>query len=581
MLTKLNIKNFKRLKDTGDIPFNNNVVFIGQNNSGKTTALQALTLWQIGLNKWIEKRSSTQAKQRTGVQINRKDIFAIPIPNAKYLWTDLFVIENERDVSGQITGNKKLNIEITVEGMLNGKEWICGLEFEHRGEEVLYCRPLKDIHQNSIIKDLASLKNILIAYLPPMSGLKSEETKLIPSAINSRIGEGLTAEVLRNLCYLVLNPETDVKRKPVEDWNFIVSELKKLFLIEVLNPMINGKGDIALHYKDEKGNELDISSSGRGLQQVLLLLTYLITNPGSTLLLDEPDAHLEILKQQQVYNLIKEIAKKNDSQIISASHSEIVLRESVETDTVIAFHPGGKPHQINDRGTQLLKSLNAIGFDKFYLADIKKRVVYLEGSTDYEILKMFARKLNHPVLNDLENAFVDYVSGNLPQKARENFYGLKEAVPDLRGVAIFDKITNPLQQTELQEVMWNKNEIENYFFKPDALIKFAEGKEEKDLFGAYESERRKAIMQECINLIIPQIAIENPSDKYWSDQKASPEMERIFEEYYKKLGIPEYLSKNKFYEIIDYIPENEIDAEVKEKLDMIQNLLSGATNEII
>lgn len=570
MLTKLKIKNFKRLKDTGDIPLNNNVVFIGQNNSGKTTTLQALTLWQIGLNKWIEKKSSSKSKKRTGIPINRKDIFAIPTPHSKFLWSDLFVIDSQRDAQGKIIANKDVNIEIIVEGIVGGKVWKCGLEFEYRDEEVLYCRPLRGMSDNSIYNELEILKNISIAYLPPMSGLKSDETKLIPSAINSRIGEGLTAEVLRNLCYLVLNPETKVNRNPEEDWKFIIDKLKELFLVEIMNPEINGKGDITLHYKDEKGNELDISSSGRGLQQVLLLLTYIITNPGSTLLLDEPDAHLEILKQKQIYNLLKDIAGKNDSQIISASHSEVVLKESVETDTVIAFHPAGKPHQINDKGNQLLKSLNSIGFEKFYQADLKKHVIYLEGSTDYNILKQFAIKLNHPVANELENAFVEYASGNLPQKARDSFYGLKEAIPELKGIAIFDKLDKQLQQTDLRETMWNKNEIENYFFKPDALIKFAEGKEEKDLFGAYESDRRKSIMKECINLIIPEIARSNPNDYYWNEVKASKVLERIFEEYYKRLNIPVALSKNKFYEIIEFIPVEEIDSEIKEKLDTIQ-----------
>ena len=38
---------------------------------------------------------------------------------------------------------------------------------------------------------------------PPMSGLAATETRLDQGAINVRIGEGRTAEVLRNLCYQV------------------------------------------------------------------------------------------------------------------------------------------------------------------------------------------------------------------------------------------------------------------------------------------------------------------------------------------------------------------------------------------
>ena len=38
-----------------------------------------------------------------------------------------------------------------------------------------------------------------------MSGLASTETRLDQGAMNVRVGEGRTAEVLRNLCFRVLD----------------------------------------------------------------------------------------------------------------------------------------------------------------------------------------------------------------------------------------------------------------------------------------------------------------------------------------------------------------------------------------
>ncbi len=99
-----------------------------------------------------------------------------------------------------------------------------------------------------------------------------------------------------------------------------------------------------MSYKEASGIQLDIASSGRGLQQTLLLLTHLYANPGTVLLLDEPDAHLEILRQRQTYQLLTEIAEKMGSQVIAASHSEVVLNEAADRDVVIAFV--GKPHRL-------------------------------------------------------------------------------------------------------------------------------------------------------------------------------------------------------------------------------------------
>lgn len=45
MLTKLTIRNFKRFGEV-EVELGSPVVFIGPNDSGKTTALQALALWE-------------------------------------------------------------------------------------------------------------------------------------------------------------------------------------------------------------------------------------------------------------------------------------------------------------------------------------------------------------------------------------------------------------------------------------------------------------------------------------------------------------------------------------------------------
>ena len=68
MITKLIIKNFK-LFDDAEIELGNPVVFIGPNNSGKTSALQVLALWDIGLKRWLEKRK--------GIEVEARDIFFI------------------------------------------------------------------------------------------------------------------------------------------------------------------------------------------------------------------------------------------------------------------------------------------------------------------------------------------------------------------------------------------------------------------------------------------------------------------------------------------------------------------------
>lgn len=69
MITQFHISNFKRLQSVS-LELGNASVFIGPNNSGKTTALQALALWDMGWRRWVEKRDDSSASKRQGVAIN-------------------------------------------------------------------------------------------------------------------------------------------------------------------------------------------------------------------------------------------------------------------------------------------------------------------------------------------------------------------------------------------------------------------------------------------------------------------------------------------------------------------------------
>jgi len=193
MLTKLIARNFKRF-DSVEIELGNPVVFIGPNNSGKTTALQALAFWDIGLKRWNEKRKGkTSPEKRPGVTINRRDLIAVPVPNAKLLWRELGVRDVKKIEGRQET--KHIFIDVIVEGITPDKTWKCGLEFYYANEESFYCRPLrlseKENPERMPIPEQAD--NIQLAFLPPMSGLASNETRLDPGAINVRVGEGRTA----------------------------------------------------------------------------------------------------------------------------------------------------------------------------------------------------------------------------------------------------------------------------------------------------------------------------------------------------------------------------------------------------
>ena len=564
MLTKLIIRNFK-LFGSAEIELGSPVVFIGPNNSGKTTALQALALWDIGLKRWIEKKGIKEApKKRPGVTINRRDLMAVPIPSANLLWRDLHTRDVRRLDGKQDTQN--VRIEIIVEGVAQGKHWSCGLEFDYANEQSFFCRPLRLSEEKNPdrmpVPEEAS--DVRVAFLPPMSGLADQEFVKQTGEINFLVGQGRTAEVLRNLCLQVRDSDDGAV-----EWNNLCERIKDLFGVSLDEPVfIKERGEITLTYRDQSKTRLDLSSAGRGLHQTLLLLAYLTANRGSVLLLDEPDAHLEILRQRQIYELLSRTAREHGSQIIAASHSEVVLNEAADRDVVVAFV--GKPHRIDDRSSQVLKALKEIGFDQYYQAEQTGWVLYVEGSTDLSILKAFAQMLDHPVAKELDKAFVRYV-GTQPQKARDHFNGLREAKKDLAGFALFDRLEKELQSgSPLHERMWSKREVENYLCSRDGLLNWAQhaGKEYGPP-GPLVARDWKEVMSDCITSV--EQALSTLGRSPWSDDtKVSDDfLPPLFENFFEKLALPNLMNKSDYHALTRFVPIGEIDPEVGVVLDMI------------
>lgn len=593
MLTKLKARNFKCFEEV-EIALGNPVVLIGPNNSGKTTVLQALALWTIGLQRWQEKRSErqSQARKRPGVTINRQDLLTIPHPQANLLWRDLqtrFTSRNEDDK--QETQN--IRIELIVSGVDDQDAWECGLEFDYANPESFYCRPLRldeDGRERMPVPEQAA--EVHVAFLPPMSGLAAVETRLDPGALNVRIGEGRTAEVLRNLCYIV-------SQNQPERWDELTRQIDKLFGVQLNRPRyLEERGEITMKYQQKhsrkkkgKSLELDLSSSGRGLQQTLLILVYMYANPGAVVLLDEPDAHLEILRQRQIYTCIKELAEKSNSQIMIASHSEVLLNEAATgQDQIIACV--GHPHTLaQGKRNEVLKALTFLGFEDYYQAEQTGWVLYLEGSTDLRILQAFAERLHHiGAQQALARPFVKYV-GNTLKEARRHYYGLKEASSSLRGLALFDHLeednhvlrndNGESPQGTLQVLMWQRNEIENYFCTREILqahVGPTAGSQVKLQQLTIQAETQRNAMNKAIEEITNALRSLGKGSPWDAKTKASDDvLVPIFKAYSSRLGTYNEMSKKDLHKLVASIPSPEdIDPEVTTKLDAIAAVAEAA-----
>ena len=561
MLTSITARNFKQFESV-TVDLDEVVVFVGPNDSGKTTALQALSLWELGLRRWRERWGivPTSDMQRPGVSINRLDLFSVPVNHANQLWRGLRTREGNR----QNTGTSNVRIEIEVHGRSRaGIAWSCGFEFDYANPESFYCRPLRtSLDGQSRMSVPTEALEEQVAFLPPMSGLSSLEAMLQPGTVNVLLGQGRTAEVLRNLCFQVFLDQR-------EGWeSVLVPRMRQLFGATILEPQYNSeRGEITLRYKDTlmPNLELDLASSGRGFQQTLLLTAYMLLHPNSVIMLDEPDAHLEILRQRQIYQAITETAAQQNSQLLMATHSEVVLNEAGDRHTVTAFV--GAPHRMDGRSSQVFKALAEIGFENYLQAAQQGWVLYLEGSTDLAVLRAFARQLGHQAEAILDRPFAHYV-GNKPMQARRHFYGLREACPDLCGFALFDRLNLPGDGSEvLREYSWKKREIENYLCSRDLLLRWV----------GVQFPLFLQSMEDAISEVENARRILGQTSPWDGNTKVSEDfLVPLFRSFHEKTGMVSQVSKSDYHFLVGHMEAADIDPEVVAVLDSIFEVASQA-----
>ena len=434
LLHYLEIRNFKRFGDKQRIELDHPAVLIGPNNSGKTTAIQAIALWSQAVRTWFDIKGEAPPKERTSTSLNRLNIISVPVQRTRYFWHNAAVRTGHRDIKLQIT------LGVLHENQVESVT----MQFRNQGNELVYCTPDEaTLARPELIRRAAAID---VELLYPMSGIETEEPLLQPGRIDVLLGQGQTAQVLRNLCLIVF-------REAPGDWKQITRLMERLFRVKLADPEETARGAIDLFYRqDDVRERLDVALAGRGLQQMLLIFAHLYSHRGSVLLIDEPDAHLEILRQKQVYVLLREIAARNESQVVLVTHSEVILQEALDHNLTLLLE--GQADDLAQK-TEIRNALKHYGADHYVRARQRGYVLYVEGGTDLDNLRALGERLSHRAAETWDeriNAF--YVQDNFPGADMDSelerveggfgltpdrhFFALRGMVPELKGLAILD-----------------------------------------------------------------------------------------------------------------------------------------------
>lgn len=576
MIKQVRLRYFKRFEEEV-FDLDDHIVLAGPNNAGKTTLIQAVNTWHFALRRWMAEKyrenegaratatGEGTVKSRSGVPITRKELTAVPLRELDLLWTDTSTALRKDELNaGQRLGTKRI-MTITLVGASGGQPWELAMEFVHANREMLHAKPAAD-QMDAVPK---AARDLDVVHVPPFSGIGPEETRLDRPYQDLLIGQGKAGDILRNLLW-ELYQHSDKSL-----WPLVVDSVERIFGFRLLPPQYEGRAFILCEYlpgippKRGLGGfpRLDVASAGSGFQQVLLLLSFFYARPSTVLLLDEPDAHLHVVLQKQVYDQLRQAAAARACQLMVATHSEVIL-EATSPNKIVSFY-GPKPHVLvsNMERDQVREALRRITALDLLLAEQAQAVLYAADETDFNLLRAWARVLKHPTREWFDKRpFYHPIRGRNPREARGHFFALRAVRPEIAGYLLLDGDNRSLPDREigtdgLDIGRWRRYEAESYRLHPAALERFVCSRTEP----LFQQAARRVLEEQ-----LPPAVLRSPlaeHDIYEALRSSKTLLPRFFEA--AGLSVP----KRDYYLVAEQMWREELPPEVEEKLHMIAKRL--------
>jgi hypothetical protein len=564
MITLISTRNFKRFNQQ-EFPLEPISLLAGPNNSGKSTLLQAAMVWNLAMQKWWEKKgppSGSQAKDRPGAPITRQEFTALPLPSMDQLWTDTHT--SLRKDEGKQGAPRPLII--TLHGRdADNRAWQLGFEFRYSGPEQIHVKP--------VAADLNHLekarKEVSVVYVPPFSGIGVNETRLDRPYQDMLVGQGKAGDILRNLLL-------EVSESKVGAWQQLADIVAEVFQYRLLKPEYSGAPFITCQYLKglPKGDgfgglpPLDVSTAGSGFHQVLLILAFMFARPTSLILLDEPDAHLHVLLQKQLYDILRRLCHDRKGQLIVATHSEVLI-DNTSPPQIVSFYRQPHPLATESDRDQVREALKRVTSLELLLAEDAQGILYLEGTTDFDLLKAWAEVLDHPLKKWFQSLpFWHNNLGRNPREARAHFFALKAIRPAVESVLLLDGDNRGLPDREIAAdgltiLRWERYEAESYLLHPASLERFL-SKEKGPLFAQPAME--------YLRDQLPPAFFKEPL-KSNAALNAEPASKTLLPELLAKAGV--VLTKSDYALLAREMKREEIPREVVEKLNTIHAVVLG------
>ncbi|MCJ7779134.1 MAG: ATP-binding protein [Sedimentisphaerales bacterium] len=563
MISKVTLEYFKKF-DKEEFHLGDAIVLAGPNNSGKSTLLQAVSVWNLAVQRWRQERGLDKSKAtlHTGVPVSRKDFTAIPLREMNLLWTNRDTAYSKDEKPSTKPGQPKLVI-IGIEGEGPGSEsWQVKVSLRYTSREQIYVK-LLDKDDKPLIDLPPGADKTQVVHIPPFSGIGAEETRYDHGFQNLLIGQGKPGDILRNLLL-------EIFTKNPENWKKLKEDIKELFDYVIVDPSYAEHDPfIVVEYCHSTSRKsFDLASAGSGFHQVLTLFGFIYAREASVLLIDEPDAHEHIILQRQVYERLRTVARRRNCQLLVSTHSEVILEETSPQE-ILSFY--GKPHpiRVDEQRDQVREALRHLSSLDILETESGHKILYTESDLDLNILSVFAKTIAHKSVQFFKHPFHHPLNGSHPREAKNHFFALKAISPHIRGILILDRDNKETPDHDiaadgLEIIRWQRYEIENYLLVPNAILRYIKNATIADgqLFQTSLIKKAEHFLKEQFT---PD-AFQNPlgDSPFLIKIAASKD---VFPQLFSAVELN--ISKKDYYQIAEVFERDEVHPDVKKILDKI------------
>ena len=559
MLKNIKVNNFRSL-DNFSMDFNEGLnVIIGENDAGKTSLIDSIKLLFNEIS--IDKEDFRDEKKEVTIELETTDTVYKMSVNSKELKPD-FKSKPSSEKCNLIANEIKSKefSEMTEEDKRKILKTYCdmfGITYRANSKIETLINNI-DLKINEIIKNNTFIEQKQLNY--PVSFLGSKEFENMNAFFDNTFFKELKEKIWdhkigdKSINYYLDSEINKFKEEVLSEKNSdelyqtlseFLPEFKKIELDIHQEPKINL--NINVHLLNSKGQEISLEKMGDGTNRrtTMALFKHKQDKDDLCYVFDEPDTHLHIKAQLDIFRLFKDLTSDN-KQVILTTHSPYLINEVNPNDIKLLFLDSDNKSNIKtlteETESDFLKNLGISNVDLFFT----NKLIIVEGESEELFLPIFYEKIfGYPI----SHKFIKIVKADGIDDISNFVRIIKDTFPSTNIFILMDNDASDKEENKLDMIIRKYDDISQENIFRLGKIEFEDSFSDEVLVKSINDYLKEIGCED------KEISVEQVKKIKENEKKTSAEIDKfLYEAYYAELKKPKLakiLARNANKEDVD------------------------------